>query len=104
VRSLIPLQGDPEPAPKIKRSNVLRGIKSALCRAAGIPRTTKVSISEVRCPDPGCPDVETVMAVFLEDGRVRRFRVPKPLAEVGPDDVRDVVRAGVSGEGGLISE
>ena len=104
MRSLIPLQSDPDPAPKAKRSNALRRIKSELCRAAGLPRTTVVSISEVRCSDPGCPDVETMMSVFLEDGRVRRFRVPKALAEVGLDDVRDVVKAGISGEGGLISE
>lgn len=104
MRSLIPLQGDPKPFRKNKRSNALRRLKSALCRAAGIPRTAVVSISEVRCPDPGCPDVETVMTVFLEDGRVRRFRVPKALAEVGLEDVRDVVRAGTSGQGGLVSE
>lgn len=78
-------------------------IKSTLCRAAGVPRTAVGSIAEVRCPDPGRPDVETVMTVFLEDGRVRRFRVPKALAEVGLDDIRDVVRAGTSRQGLLLA-
>jgi hypothetical protein len=45
-----------------------------------------VMASEVACSVPGCPPIETVIAFWIGDKR-HRFKVFKPVADVGPDDL-----------------
>ncbi len=40
-----------------------------------------ISVSELACADPGCPLIETVIAVF-EAGRTRRWKLHRPKAAV----------------------
>jgi hypothetical protein len=68
----------------------------ALCRlnpdhAAAIKRWTRevlalsedavITVQEIACADPGCPLVETVIAVF-EEGRTRRWKLTRPRVAV----------------------
>jgi hypothetical protein len=46
-----------------------------------LPDDAVVSVSELACVDPGCPLVETVIAVF-ETGRTRRWTFTRPRAAV----------------------
>lgn len=45
-----------------------------------------VLVSEVSCPLPGCPPLETVVAFWTGQGR-HHFKIFKPVAEVDPDDL-----------------
>lgn len=47
-----------------------------------------LTINEVRCPEPGCPDLETVIGISCAPGRWRRLRVPRPVADVTREDLR----------------
>lgn len=51
-----------------------------------LPREAAVSVSEIACPLPGCPPLETVVTFWVADQRYQ-FKVFKSLAEVAPDDV-----------------
>ncbi len=51
-----------------------------------LPREAVISVSEIACPLPGCPPLETVVTFWIADQRYQ-FKVFKPLTEVGLDDV-----------------
>ena len=40
-----------------------------------------VTVTELACADPGCPLLETVIAVF-EEGRARKWKLHRPRAAV----------------------
>jgi hypothetical protein len=46
-----------------------------------------ILVSEVACQLPGCPPIETVVAFWSEDGERRQFKLFKPVAEVGEEDL-----------------
>jgi hypothetical protein len=45
-----------------------------------------ILVAEVACAVPGCPPVETVIAFWSEERR-HHFKVFKPVADVGEDDL-----------------
>ena len=51
-----------------------------------LPEEAAVSVLEIACPLPGCPPLETVVTFWISDQRYR-FKVFKPLTDVGLDDV-----------------
>ena len=46
-----------------------------------------LTISELACPKPGCPPVETVISIFPADEEPYLVRVCKAVADVEPMDV-----------------
>jgi hypothetical protein len=53
----------------------------------GLAEGTTVMVTELRCTEEGCPDVETVIAVLDGPGKTRQFKVFKPLGEATRADV-----------------
>ncbi len=45
-----------------------------------------VMVSEIACAVPGCPPIETHVVFWTQAGR-HHFKIFKPLAEVGEDDL-----------------
>ena len=45
-----------------------------------------IMVSEIACNLPGCPPLETVVAFWENDAR-HHFKLFKPVAEVGSDDL-----------------
>lgn len=46
-----------------------------------------ILVTELACSEPGCPPVETVIALLTE-GEQRQRKIHKPLAEVDRSDVK----------------
>jgi len=46
-----------------------------------------VSVAELACHEPGCPDFETVVTVMKQDKRRFVLRFPAPVLEVSEVDV-----------------
>ena len=46
-----------------------------------------VLVNEVRCAEPGCPDLETVIAIWRPGRAPLRLRCLKPVAAVTEEDV-----------------
>jgi len=49
-----------------------------------------VFVTELACTEPGCPPIETVIALLGDDGNVQ-YKIHKPAAEVSIDDVRSAL-------------
>ena len=51
--------------------------------------TTTISISQLRCNEPGCPPVETVIAVMADSPQT--YKVHKAASDVEYQDVVDAL-------------
>lgn len=71
---------DPDSAPATLDAAQLVAIKALVRELLALPADTFVTISESPCADPGCPLLETVVAVFPEGAPARRWRLTRPRA------------------------
>jgi len=71
-----------------ERAERTRAVKAWTREALLLPADAVVMATELTCTEPGCPPLETVVAVLREDGAQEQFKIHKALAEVTPDDVR----------------
>ena len=58
----------------------------------GLDEGMMVSVTELRCADPGCPDIETVIGIPNPGGSWRTLRVAKPLCQVRRTDISRLLR------------
>jgi hypothetical protein len=68
-------------------SEVLTAIKSITREALCLAEDVHVSVSELKCHDPGCPEVETVIVVMKPSDPHVLIRIHKPVVSVTRDDV-----------------
>lgn len=64
-----------------------RRLKERVLSHLGGPAGVTVSIHELRCREPGCPDLETVIAIWRPGQAPLRLRVAKPVAAVTEADL-----------------
>ena len=64
-----------------------------------LPESASVLVTELRCGEPGCPPLETVIAI-LDPGPPRQVKIPKPVAEVTFLDVAAQAGSGEAGRRG----
>ncbi|VTS05549.1 hypothetical protein [Tuwongella immobilis] len=53
----------------------------------GLEESTVILVSELRCQEDDCPDVETVIAVMLAAGNQRVIKVFQPMDEVTREQI-----------------
>jgi hypothetical protein len=77
------------------RANTSSVVKGLVCKVFGgsspLPEEL-VSVMELRCPDEGCPDLETIILIFDEhdqDSKLR-LKIKKPISEVMECDVKEL--------------
>lgn len=46
-----------------------------------------VMVTELECREPGCPPIETVIAVFKGPGRTRQYKIHRTADEIGLPDI-----------------
>ena len=64
-----------------------RRVKSLFAARFDLPETTMLTLAELRCHEPGCPPIETVITVRPVDGAVWDRRIAKPVADIVEADV-----------------
>lgn len=64
-------------------------VKEFLRSALVLSEDSTVLVTELRCTEPGCPPLETVLAVLV-DGCLQQRKLHKPVSEVTDADVRMV--------------
>lgn len=70
---------------------VLAGrLKADLAAALALGDGDCLHLNEIACPDPGCPDLETVVLVMRRAEPTRAFRIRRTMDAVAPDDVARV--------------
>jgi hypothetical protein len=65
-------------------------IKAWAAESLGLGDDVAVMVTELRCTEPGCPPLETVVAVLGASGPARQYKIHKPLADVTREDVRAI--------------
>jgi hypothetical protein len=49
---------------------------------------TTVMVTELECREPGCPPIETVIAVLKGPGNTQQYKIHKTADEVGLSDIK----------------
>lgn len=65
-------------------------IKSWARAAWNLGDETAVMVTELECREPGCPPVETVIALLAEPGKTAHHKIHKAAAEVVQSDVERI--------------
>jgi hypothetical protein len=58
-----------------------------------LPEETTVMVTELECREPGCPPIETVIAVLEGPGKTRQYKIHKTAAEVIRQDVETLANS-----------
>jgi hypothetical protein len=66
-------------------------LKARLAPRLGLGPDDAVSVREAACPDPGCPDRETIVLVMRAGERTRALRATCPPEEVGTGEIEALV-------------
>jgi hypothetical protein len=83
---MIPLMSLNGAQPGNDRVAQTRALKVAVRAQFGLGEDDAIFVAEVTCGESDCPDVETVIAVFLS-GRRREFRIRKSVASITTQDI-----------------
>lgn len=62
-------------------------VKAMFVDAFDLSEDTLLSVAELRCHEPGCPPIETVVTARSADGTIADWRVHKPLKDILSEDV-----------------
>jgi hypothetical protein len=65
-------------------------VKAWVAEALGLGDEIALMVTELRCTEPGCPPLETVVAILGGDGPNRQYKIHKPLDDVTREDVRAI--------------
>ena len=63
----------------------LKQLKSWVYQTLALDESIHVSISQLTCTEPGCPPLETVIAVMTQPPKT--YKIHQPTAEIDQDDV-----------------
>jgi hypothetical protein len=66
-------------------------LKQSVRRLLDLDDDTTVMVSQLACSEPGCPPLETVIAVLPMDGPPRRWTLHRPADQVTEDDLRTLL-------------
>lgn len=73
--------------PDAKRSEAIRYIKALARELMHAQDDDAVMVTELACTEPGCPPVETVIALLRAGAPPRQLKVHKAIPEVTREDV-----------------
>jgi hypothetical protein len=65
-------------------------VKAWVSAALAPDEDRTILVTELACTEPGCPPVETVIAL-LQEGEPERWKLHKPVAALTEDDVRTLL-------------
>ncbi|MBR8638917.1 hypothetical protein KEF29_05300 [Streptomyces tuirus] len=71
----------------------LRELKETVRTLLDLDDDTAVMIRQLACTEPGCPPLETVVAVLPMNGPARRWTLHRPTDEITEDDLKAVLLA-----------
>ena len=61
---------------------IIRNLKKIFSKENQIPDTSILSIAELTCHEPNCPPIETIITERAMDGKVRNWRIGKPINDI----------------------
>ena len=76
------------------RAAAVRALREAAQALFGASDDDAVMVHELRCTEPGCPPLETVVALLRSGQPPRQVKVHKAVVDVTVDDLRVVIEGG----------
>ena len=75
-----------------KKPNVenIRNLKIIFSEKYNIPENSTLSIAELACHEPNCPPIETIITERNENGKVRNWRIAKPINDIQETDINNL--------------
>jgi hypothetical protein len=73
--------------PKLGYPDAVARLKVEARALLHLPDDVVVTVTELACREPGCPDIETVVAVLKADEKPRTARIHKPIPAVTAEDL-----------------
>ena len=75
-----------------KKPNVenIRNLKKIISEKYNIPENSTLSIAELACHEPNCPPIETIITERNENGKVRNWRIAKPINDIQETDINNL--------------
>lgn len=70
-----------------ERAALAAQLKRDVSAALGLGAEDAVTVNEIACPDPGCPDLETIILVMRAGEPTRALRIRRTLDAVTPADL-----------------
>lgn len=70
-----------------ERSALAAALKRDIAAALGLEPADAVTVNEIACPDPGCPDLETIVLVMRVGEPTRALRIRRTMDAVTPEDL-----------------
>ena len=72
---------------KKPNAETIRNLKHLFSKKYQIPEKSILSMAELSCHEPNCPPIETIITERGEDGKVRNWRIAKPINEIQEIDI-----------------
>lgn len=70
-----------------EQARIAKRLKAECIVALGLGATDAVTVNEIACADPGCPDIETVVLVMRAGEPTRAVRIRAPMEAVGAPEL-----------------
>ncbi|MGC5779286.1 hypothetical protein [Methylobacterium sp. NFXW15] len=83
-----------------ERSALAARLKAEIAPALGLGPDDSLSVNEIACADPGCPDMETIVLVMRVGQPTRALRVRKVMEDVTDADIAALVEEEKAGSPG----
>lgn len=71
-------------------ADAVRKIKAFITERFDLPETTMLAVAELRCHEPGCPPIETVVTARDTEGSTQDWRIAKPISEITAADINSL--------------
>jgi hypothetical protein len=71
-----------------ERTRQTRQIKQWMRELFELSPEVAIVVSELACKEPGCPPLETVIAVLHGPGETEQHKIHRPIADIDADSLR----------------
>lgn len=62
-------------------------LKQLAAEILAVPEGAAIMVTELQCTEPGCPPLETVIAILTGANKNRQYKIHKPACEVRREDI-----------------
>lgn len=73
-----------------EQAQLAKRLKVECTRALGLGAADAITVNEIACSDPGCPDIETVVLVMRAGEPTRALRIRAPMESVGTTELQQL--------------
>jgi hypothetical protein len=70
-----------------RNSQAIQQVKSWVLDVLQLEENTSLMVTELHCSEPGCPPVETVIALLKASHPTYHYKIHKPVADITLNDV-----------------